>query len=298
MGTTAHVVVVAPSPGVAAHLAAAAQQRVLDLERLWSRFLPASELSRLNAHAGGNPQAVSEETFRVVALAVAGWLLTDGRFDPTVLPALERWGYDRDFASGAIAVPGPVESHPSPGCGGIVLHPDDRAVTVPAGVSLDLGGVGKGVAADLVAAETVAAGASGICVNLGGDVRVEGDPPTASGWTIELQDPHGRCRPLGRARLRHGAVASSWRTRRTWGGAREERAHHLIDPSTGAPAWSGLAGVCVVAREAWIAEVLAKAAFVEGPDAADVVARHGAAGILVTDDGRSIPVGNVEAFLA
>ena len=92
MGTDAHVVIV----GGGVDLPDRAAARVADLEARWSRFLPDSEISRCNA-LSGRPVCVSEETVRLVACAVSGWRLTDGRFDPTVLAALRDAGYDRDF---------------------------------------------------------------------------------------------------------------------------------------------------------------------------------------------------------
>src|SRR5690242_3981796 len=91
MGTDAHVSVFGDSG-----LLVQARSRIDDLERRWSRFLPDSELSRLN-RAAGHPVAVDEETFSLIALAVHAWRETGGRFDPTVLDAVCAEGYDRSF---------------------------------------------------------------------------------------------------------------------------------------------------------------------------------------------------------
>jgi len=92
MGTWAHVVIA--GGGDRGQALDRARRRIDDLERRWSRFLPDSEVSRLNAGAG-RPVLVSPETARLVARAVDAWRLTAGRFDPTVLPALVAAGYDR-----------------------------------------------------------------------------------------------------------------------------------------------------------------------------------------------------------
>ncbi len=94
MGTTAHVVVTAAREPD--RLAEAARARVAELEARWSRFIPTSDVSRLNALAS-LPVVVAPETFALVQLAVEGWRMTGGRFDPTVLPALVAAGYDRSF---------------------------------------------------------------------------------------------------------------------------------------------------------------------------------------------------------
>jgi thiamine biosynthesis lipoprotein len=113
---------------------------------------------------------------------------------------------------------------------------------------------------------------------------------------IEVDDPLATAR-VGRLALRAGAIATSTRLRRSW--TRDGRTlHHLIDPRTGAPAASGLASVTVIAGEAWRAEVLAKAAFVAGPEAAIVVAEAGATGLLVTDAGEVVELDGLAPFRA
>src|SRR5579859_6764603 len=136
MGSDCHVIVVG-DPG----LAELARLRVDDLERRWSRFLPDSEVSRLNA-GHGQPARVSPATFELVRRAVAGWARTGGRFDPTVLGDLIRAGYDRPFEEVA-ARPSAGASPWRRGCGGIRLDAANRTVTLPPDVGFDPGGLGK-----------------------------------------------------------------------------------------------------------------------------------------------------------
>lgn len=292
MGTDVEVIVVDGPDGAAAD----AQRQIDALEARWSRFLPDSELSRLNAAAGA-PAVVSRLTFDLVQRAVGAWRLTNGRFDPTVLPSLEAAGYDRTFEDVARDAPDRVDAtRPAPGCGGIELDPVVRAVRLPPGVRLDLGGIGKGYAADLVARELRGAGAAGVCVNLGGDLLVAGEPPDgAPAWVVAVDDPSGADR-FGALALLQGGVATSTRLRRAWRRAGRDL-HHLLDPASGEPAAGGLASVTVLAAEAWWAEVLAKAAFVAGPsDGARLVVEHGATGLLVHDDGRVDELDGLDAF--
>jgi FAD:protein FMN transferase len=289
MGTAARVLVL----GGPRDLPARAWDKLAQLEARWSRFEPASELCRLNA-ASGSPVVVSHDTYYVVARAIGSWRATHGWFDPTVLDALEAAGYDRDFAALADGSdPGPQHCTPAPGCAGIELFPLLRAVQLPSGVRIDLGGIGKGTAADLVVDDLLAAGAAGACVDLGGDVRVGGRGPEDGAWRIDVDPTLAPDRTL---RLAAGAVATSTRVRRAW--VRNGRAqHHLIDPRRGIPAASGLRSVTVVAAEAATAEVLAKAAFVAGPDAGRaLLADHDVTGLLVSDDGAVEPLPGLEAF--
>jgi FAD:protein FMN transferase len=289
MGTAARVLVL----GGPAELPTRAWARIEALEARWSRFRPASELCRLNA-AGGAPVVVSHETYYVVARAIGSWRATHGWFDPTVLDALEQAGYDRDFAALTDdREPDERCAEPAPGCAGIEMLPLLSAVQLPAGVRIDLGGIGKGHAADLLVDELLAAGAEGACVDLGGDVRVGGTGPDEGTWRIDL-DP--ALAPGRSFRLAEGAVATSTSTRRAWT-RRGLAQHHLIDPRRGAPATSGLRSVTVVAAEAATAEVLAKAAFVAGPEAGRaLLAEHGVTGLLVDDGGRVELLPGLEAF--
>ena len=291
MGSDVHVLVDGP-PG----LLQVARDRVEELERRWSRFRPDSEISRLNALAG-SPMAVSPETLGLVGRALEGARVTGGRFDPTVLGDLLRAGYDRTFEelghAGAAAGGSPLRR----GWARVVVDAAAASVTVPAGVGLDPGGIGKGYAADLVVEEVRAAGAAGVCANLGGDLRAEGRAPGAGSWVVGIEHPL-RPGPVATVTLDRGAVATSSRVRRAWGPAADRR-HHLIDPATGAPADTGLAAVTVLAARGWQAEVLAKAAFLGGLDRGRALLTvAGADGLLVDDRGRLHPTGGFDRFLA
>src|SRR5262249_45442891 len=158
--------------------------------------------------------------------------VTGGRYDPTILRAVERAGYDRDFdAIDRAAAASPMVGDP------IVVDGFDRVmvdrvastVTVPRGVGFDPGGIGKGFAADLGVEALLRDGASGACVTLGGALRVEGEPPSGGPWVAGVDHPT-RSRLAALLRLERGAVATSPRHRRTWGPAGDRR-HHLIDPA-------------------------------------------------------------------
>jgi thiamine biosynthesis lipoprotein len=240
---------------------------------------------------------VSPETFDLVTRAVDAWRFTGGRYDPTILPLLVAAGYDRSFddLDRDVATP-PEAAAPAPGCAGIVLDPIVHAVRMPAGVALDLGGIGKGYAADLVARDLGRdPRRRGVLVNLGGDLRAFGEAPAPRGWVVEIDDPLGTG-ATGMVSLASGGVATSTRLRRTW--SRAGRAmHHLLDPRTGVPADTGVASVTVIAGDAWRAEVLAKAALLAGAEkGAALVTDAGATGLVVTDDGLVVELLGLDAF--
>jgi thiamine biosynthesis lipoprotein len=242
-----------------------AEARLRDLAARWTRFDENSELSAINA-GSGHAVTVSAETFAIVRLALDAWQLTGGWFDPTVLPMLINAGYDRSFDR-VIARPhwndGPASA--APGCADIVLDEERSTVHLPVGVAIDLGGIGKGRAADLVASELMAAGALGVCVDLGGDMAVAGTTADGDAWVIGIEDPFADGRDVARVALGAGAVATSSRLERQWRSVRGP-SHHLIDPTTGRPAQGRLATVSVVASTAVWAEVLTKATLVSGDE--------------------------------
>jgi thiamine biosynthesis lipoprotein len=293
MGTEVHLVVVGPGADQAV---LQGERRIEDLERRWSRFLPGSEISQLNA-ARGKATVVSADTYNVIDQAVSAWAATGGSYDPTVLPAMRAIGYDRSFdrIDGVVPVAGD-EVRPAPGCGGVQLDPAARLVVLPPDVELDLGGLGKGFAADLLVSELLDGGADGACVNIGGDVRVEGASPTASGWVVGLRD--SATVSTRAVALASGAVCTSTTRRRRWLTSAGPR-HHLLDPRTGLPVDNGLATVTVIGARAAQAEVLTKVAFVAGPDDAPaLLAPFGVAALLILDDGSTVEVGELEEMAA
>jgi FAD:protein FMN transferase len=298
MGSNAHVLVDDADPG----LVATAHRRLAELEERWSRFRPDSELSRLNA-AAGRPLPVSDDTAQVVRRCIEAWCVTAGLFDPTVLPQVLAAGYDRSFER-LRSEPRPATSAPParptrrrpPGCDGIEVGP--TWVRLPAGVGLDLGGIGKGYAADLVAHELRRLGAPGVCVNLGGDIRVSGPSAGGRAWTVGVDDPFRPMLDSTAIRLEEGAVATSSRLRRRWWHDRREQ-HHLIDPRTGEPSRSRLVAVTVVAAQAHWAEVFAKAALIAGEEAgARLLEEHGLSALLTVCTGDVVRVGSIEEYEA
>ncbi|MFT7601478.1 MAG: thiamine biosynthesis lipoprotein [Acidimicrobiales bacterium] len=235
------------------------------LEQSWSRFLPDSEISQLNG-ASGAPLAVSKETFELIERSIAGWRLTGGRFDPTMLVALNGLGYDRSFelvgSTPMVATAPPRAS--SPGPVGIVLDPFSQSVALPKGMRFDAGGIGKGLAADLVSRRAIELGAEGVLINLGGDLRVRGAGPDEGGWVVSVAEPSIGPDEITRLRLATGAVATSTTRRRTWASPHGRR-HHLLDPASGQPQDGGADLVTVVAGEGWWAEVAATALIAPGP---------------------------------
>lgn len=273
---------------------------VLELERRWSRFRADSELSQLNAHSGA-PVFTSPETFALVSLAIDAWGATDGWFDPTLLDAIVARGYDATFdeVASRVAAPPPraIDVGPGVGPGAIELEPRSSMVLAPAGLHLDLGGIGKGRAADLVLEQLLRDGATGACVDLGGDLRLGGTTAEGTGWVVVVDDPFRPGEDLAVLGVAAGAITTSSTRKRRWETI-DGPAHHLLDPWTAMPARSGLSSVTVLAAEAAWGEAHAKAALVAGPvEGRALIERAGLSALFVDDDGHVTEVGDIAAFV-
>ena len=261
------------------------------LEQCWSRFRSDSELCRLNRFSE-NRVAVSTTMLAALVRAQSLHASTAGAFDPTVLDALEALGYDRTFSEvKAARWTGPLITREPPGFDAVHVDAAHATVQRRPGVRLDLGGIGKGLAADLVIDGLIDRGARAACISMGGDIRVGGEPPVPAGWSIPVEDPFAEGRVLFRWPLAGGAIVTSTTRFRRWrrGGTLH---HHLIDPGTGRSARTGIAAVVVTAAEAWLAEGYAKAALVAGPAAgAEMLADAGLTGWMFSDDGVVTTIG-------
>jgi thiamine biosynthesis lipoprotein len=259
-----------------------------------SRFRPDSELWRVN-HAQGRPVPVSLLFADALAVALTAAALTDGDVDPTCGQCLVRLGYDRDFTQ-ARQQTGPLRQPPEPAGGWrrVELDLSQQQVRVPAGILLDLGATAKALAADRAATAIRTAIGGGVLVNLGGDIRVAGDPPEG-GWRVGIADDAGfdistdSIEPRQVVMIRDGGLATSSPLGRTW---RRDGAelHHIIDPSTGCPASSCWRTVSVAAASCVDANVASTAAILRGERAIAWLDELRLPARLVRHDGSTVTV--------
>lgn len=280
MGTECQVQVWAP---ISAHeLAALPRSRVELLDRAWSRFRADSELSHVNRVAGSGPIWVSDDFAHLVRAMREGWEISGGLFDPTITPSLNAWGYNATFSE----VLGRSDQFPSrpnvaaaPGMGDVLINGNE--LTMPGGVELDSGSVGKGLAADIVSAEIIEAGAIGVLVNLGGDVAVRGIPGDHSDWVIEIVDERATESSAGKFTFpglpdTHAGIATSTTMKRSWA----HGLHHIINPRTGEVATTTAAQVSVLSNSGTRAEIIATAALLSN-DPEAVITSFGAEGVVL-----------------
>ncbi len=273
-----------------------ARTRVEELEQSWSRFRPTSELSRLNRDPNDHV-GISDELAMALDRCLRAWSATGGLFDPTVEDAMVANGYGCSFDALRVidtrrlaelslpstASPGMTEVSVTGSAGRWVI-------SRPPGVRFDLGGIGKGLAADMVSSSLLERGARSACISIGGDVRVIGDPPDG-GWLLAVEHPT-QLAPWFDAIAADGAIVASTTRIKNWQSSDGRTMHHLVDPSSGSPTHSGIEGAVVHAAEGWWAEALATALVVAGPDRGVALCeQHDVAAWMVTTAGDSIVVG-------
>ena len=290
MGTVCHVAV----QGGSDSLVLATEEEVRRLEALWSRFRADSEISRLNS-AGGERVEVGPETIELLQRAAEAWRRFEGWFDPFMARELAAAGYDRDinllagqsdavpFATSFLAASDARVPPQDP----IEIDSHEGWARLEPGIALDPGGIGKGLAADRVSGLLLAAGASGALVNLGGDLRARGAAPER-GWRIAIDDPFDRSRPpVAVVGVTDSGLCTSTALKRRWRTRDGETAHHILDPRTGRPAPIEIAAITVTATAGWLAEALATAVMLAGPEqGAAMLAAEQATALVVHLDGR------------
>jgi FAD:protein FMN transferase len=285
-GSECTVIVSDVHPDDAAQAVARARRRLLEWHRQFSRFEPGSELSRLNADPR-ETVPVSPLMRRIVEVGIRAARMTRGLADPTLGEQIERAGYRSHFEGAGVPLqialalaPSRAPAAPSPAANWQLLTVDRRAGTItrPRGVKLDLGGFAKGLFADELAVTLGSLAA--FALDCAGDIRLGGSSHRER--AVHVASPFDGS-VLHTFELTHGGVATSGIGRRSWLNSDGHLAHHLLDPRTGRPAFTGIVQVTALAPTAAGAEVLSKAAILSGPDAAGRWLPGG--GVIVFDDG-------------
>jgi thiamine biosynthesis lipoprotein len=282
-GTDCAVVVSGDGPaGSAAEAAALARRRMLEWHEQFSRFLPDSELSLVNH----DPRAVVEVSPLMARLArsvAEAGRISGGLVDGTLLAQIESAGYAGELEAPlslerALALAParrPARAGAQQRWHELEIDPLAGTLRRTPGVMLDSGGLAKGMFADVLG--ELLAGHESYAVNCGGDLLLGGEG--ALERAIEVQSPFDGS-TLHVFRERGAGVATSGIGRRSWLGADGSPVHHLLDPSTGRPAFTGIVQVTALAPSALLAEIRAKAALLAGPRAARSWLPHGSHEVL------------------
>jgi thiamine biosynthesis lipoprotein len=290
-GAVCAVLVMGEGPAGRPHEAVAvARGRLLEWHERFTRFEAASELSRLNADLR-HDVPVSPPMARFAAAVVTAAGRTAGLVDATLLDELEDAGYDGDLGAPLpLQVALRLTRRRAPATANawsrwhdITIDLGRAVVSRPPGVRLDGGGLVKGLAADILAEDLGRHDA--FAVDCAGDLRLGGTAGLQR--RVEVQSPFDGS-VIHHFDLAAGGIATSGIGRRSWLDRHGRPAHHLIDPGTGRPAFTGVVQATALAPTGLEAEIRSKAAVLSGPAGAEQWLPDG--GVLVLDDGRRLVV--------
>ncbi len=285
MGTLVQITVVAPSEAQAQAAATAGFQEIRRLEDLLSTWIPTSELSRVNDAAGQEPVVVSPDTLLIVQRSLDIARMTNGGFNIAIGPAVQAWSVteqqrvpsERELAA-VLPLIDLAQVHLNGNAGTIFL--------ARPGMRVDVGGIGKGFAADRAVAVMQRVGAIAGVVALSGDIKTFGRMPDGHPFAFGIQHPRKEGALLARLDLQDEAISTAGDYERFFERA-GIRYHHILDPTTLQPA-RGCQSVTIVATEGVMADGLDTGIFVMGPEAGMALIEQlpGVEGVIVDSEGR------------
>ncbi len=234
------------------------------LEILLSCFLPDSDISRINRYSGQGKATIAPETLEILVETLNFSQISSGCYDPTIGPLVTLWKDSRITGCppdrqeiGRVLC---LVNHND-----LVLDPiTGSAALKRKGQSIDLGGIGKGYAADRILEIFREYGISSAYSNLGGNVITLGSKPDGSAWRIGIQHPRQPDQLIGSVGVVDRTVVTSGDYQRFFTDNQGKRHHHILNPSTGYPAESGLSSVTVISNCSVTADALSTILFIAG----------------------------------
>jgi FAD:protein FMN transferase len=253
-----------------------------EIEERCTRFSGQSELMQLTSRAGV-PAPASPILYEAVRFALMVAEESGGAFDPTVGHRMETRGFNREHRTGEI-VHSAIASDDGVSYRDVQLDPERRTITLRRPLTLDLGAVAKGLAVDTAAREL--APFRDFAIDAGGDLYMGGSNPQGVPWSVGIRHPRRDGELIDSLRVSNQAVCTSGDYERRSPGSdlQQSGEHHILDPRTGGSAHA-VASATVVAPGAMLADALATAAFVLGPeDGIRLLERMGVEGLIVTPE--------------
>jgi thiamine biosynthesis lipoprotein len=286
MGTLVTITAVAPDLEAGHKAIQAGFNEIKRLERLLSTWIPESELSQVNAESGRRPVAVSRETLDLVARSIEMARLTEGGFNIAVGPAAEAWSVTERQR-----VPSDEELQRLKALVDVAAIQIDIArqtIFLPhKGMKIDVGGIGKGYAADRAAEEMKRAGARGGVVALSGDIKAFGSLPDAAGFPVGIKHPRKEGAVIAVIDLQDEAISTAGDYERFF--ERDGvRYHHILDPQTLRPA-RACQSVTVIGKEGVLVDGLDTGIFVLGPERGMALVERlaGVEAVIIDDQGKT-----------
>lgn len=266
----------------------ASEEKISELERLWSVTDENSEIYAIN-HSGGKSVPVSAYTAELLELSLKMSEATAGALDCTMYPVLKEWG----FTTGEYKIPDNekiAELLENTGYENIAF--DGVNITLPENFQIDLGAVGKGFTGDIISEIMKENGVASALLDLGGNIQTVGTKPDGTPWKIGLRNPFGDGL-FGVLELSDKAAVTSGGYERYFVGEDGETYWHILDPVTGKPARSGIISATAVGENGGICDALSTSLFVMGPQKSEEFWKQQGERldfemVLVTEDGKII----------
>lgn len=260
-----------------------------------SRRLDTAELYAINSAAGEDAGIeVSEEMSQLLDRCLDVWRESDGALDITIGGVVGLWDIDSWAGEGkdaAFMPPTDEELQAAlAACGGDKLRKQERMLFLPEGMQIDLGAVGKGIALDRILTyfeehENI----TGAIISVGGSILTYGQKPDGTCWRVGVTDPADTASNIGTLKLEGQWCVSTSGDYERYVEVDGVRYHHIIDPATGCPADSGVAGVTILSRDGFLSDALSTACFILGAERGIPLAEHyGAEALFVGKDGSII----------
>lgn len=239
--------------------------KLRELENTLSINKTGTLIDEINAQAGLSPVKVDEATYQVIEKGLEYSQLTNGAFDITIGPVVKLWNIG--FPEARVPSDEEIkETLPRVGFDKVILNPNDSTVYLTEkGMSLDLGGIGKGFAADEVATLLKEHGVKHAIIDLGGNLYTLGDKPGDQLWSIGVQDPFNpRGKIIGRLKVANKSIVTSGIYERYLEDEEGNKYHHILDPKTGYPYENQIAGVTIISDFSTDGDALSTAVFAMG----------------------------------
>jgi thiamine biosynthesis lipoprotein len=262
MGTVVEITLVGEDEEAANKATFQSFQEIKRIEHLMSPWIDSSDVTRINQSAGKEWVKVSQETLRVIKKAREISELAEGGFDITVGPLTQLWRVAREKG-----IPPSADELKKKldlvNFRNVMIDQEEKVFLKKRGMSIDLGGIAKGYAVDRAFEVLRTLGYKNLIVNAGGDLRVGGsklDQP----WSIGIQDPRSSEKIMATVTIFDSAIATSGDYEKFFI-YQGKRYHHIFNPKDGLPS-DGCQSVTIICKEGMVADALATAVFVLGPE--------------------------------
>ena len=271
---------------------------IYELDSEISRYTDGSYIDMINDSAGISPVQVPDEIYSLIESTVVMAEETEGLFNPAIGPLTALWGIGTEDAripsDDEIAAVLPLLDWRS-----IILDDEERSVFLKEkGMSLDLGAVGKGWAADMVQGYLESFSIEHAIVNLGGNILLVGGKEDGSGWNVGIKDPENTSSVFMRLSIENGTVITSGGYQRY---IEKDGViyHHILDSRTGYPFTTDILSATVINPSGMLGDMLSTVLFAAGSEKAEAIAsQHDVRAILKLADGRIIDTDSTEGKIA